>query len=342
MHVSLWSGPWEVFIQRLNVSGLQRKGVTKPMSGMKKSDNLIVARKPSNKGVPTPAEKAERSGLTKGNSLSQSTDRTQYRYQVEQATQRVRLAAGREKKPLIALLHHVSVAALYIAFIELKKNSAVGVDRVTWHEYEENLLENLQALYEKIHRGAYRGLPIRRVNIPKPDGGTRPLGVMALEDKIVQKAVVDRVLTPIYEEEFLGFSYGFRPGQGAHVALDALAYGIRHRNVNWILDADILAYFDSIDRKELVKFLEKRIGDKRVIRLIHRWFKAGVLEDGTWSDSGAGTAQGAVISPILSNIYLHYVLDKWFHQWRRQAKGDVIMVRYADDCAPREQRRLLM
>lgn len=301
------------------------------MSGMKKSDSRIVVMKPSNKGVTTPAEMAERSGLTKGNSKSQSTHRAQCRIQVEQATQRVRSAAKRVEKPLIALLHHVSTEALYVAFMELRRGAAVGVDRQTWCGYEENLLENLQDLYERIHRGAYRGLPIRRVHIPKPDGGTRPLGVMALEDKIVQKAVVDRILTPIYEEVFLGFNYGFRPGRGAHPALDALAYGIKHRKINWILDADIQAYFDTIDRRKLVEFLEKRIGDKRVLRLIQRWLKSGVLEDGTWSDSGVGTVQGAIISPILSNIYLHYVLDMWFQQWRKRARGDVILVRYADD-----------
>ena len=250
---------------------------------------------------------------------------------MEQATQRVRSAARRVKEPLTALLHHVSEEALYVAFMELRRTAAVGVDRRTWHDYEEKLGENLQLLYGKIHRGAYRGLPIRRVNIPKPDGGTRPLGVMALEDKIVQKAMVDRVLTPIYEELFLGFSYGFRPGKGAHRALDALAYGIRHRKINWILEADIVSYFDSVDRRKLIEFLEKRIGDKRVIRLIHRWFKAGVIEDGAWTDSGEGTVQGAIISPILSNIYLHYVLDMWFQQWRKKATGDVILARYADD-----------
>ena len=193
----------------------------------------------------------------------------------------------------------------------------------------------------RVHSGAYRALPSRRVAIPKPDGGTRPLGIIALEDKVVQKAVVDVILTPIYEPEFLGFSYGFRPGRGAHDALDALAFGIERRKVNWIIDADIRAFFDRLSRDHLLRFLEHRIGDNRVLRLITKWLNAGVMEDGEWKDNLQGTPQGAVVSPILANVYLHYVLDLWFQKkWRaRKATGDVIIVRYADDCAPRRRRR---
>ena len=184
----------------------------------------------------------------------------------------------------------------------------------------------------RVHVGAYRATPSRRVMIPKPDGGERPLGIAALEDKIVQKAVVDGILTPIYEAEFLGFSYGFRPGRSAHDALDALAVGIERCKVNWILDADVAKYFDTLDRDRLVDLLGRRIGDGRLLRLIRKWLNAGVLEEGLWADTGRGTPQGAVISPVLANVYLHYVLDAWVRQWRQeQARGEVIMVRYADD-----------
>ena len=207
------------------------------------------------------------------------------------------------------------------------------MDGVTWEGYEEGLEERLLDLNDRVHRGAYRAKPSRRVEIPKPDGGTRPLGIAALEDKIVQKAVVGLILEPIYEPEFLGFSYGFRPGRGAHDALDALAYCIDKREVNWIVDADIQKFFDRIDRGWMTRFLEHRIGDRRVIRLITKWLNAGVMEDGEWKDDMRGTPQGAVISPVLANIYLHYVLDLWFHKrWRvRKAKGEAVIVRYADD-----------
>ena len=207
------------------------------------------------------------------------------------------------------------------------------MDGVTWHEYGNGLEERLLDLHDRVHSGAYRALPSRRVEIPKPDGGTRPLGIAALEDKIVQKAVAETLLLPIFEPEFLGFSYGFRPGRGAHDALDALAFGIERRRVNWIVDADIRSYFDRIDRNWLVRFLEHRIGDRRVIRLIIKWLNAGVMEEGEWRDDLRGTPQGAIVSPILANIYLHYVLDLWFQRkWRtRIARGDTIIVRYADD-----------
>ena len=223
--------------------------------------------------------------------------------------------------------------ALRWAFFALKKDSAAGADGMTWWVYEEGLEGRLADLHDRVHLGAYRATPSRRVNIPKPDGGTRPLGVAAIEDKIVQKAVAEIILTPIYEAEFLGFSYGFRPGRGAHNALDALAVGIEKRKINWIVDADIRGFFDNISRDRLDRFLEHRIGDKRVIRLITKWLNAGVMEDGEWRDNLRGTPQGSVVSPTLANVYLHYVLDLWFQKkWRtHEAKGDTVIVRYADD-----------
>ncbi|MCY4591130.1 MAG: group II intron reverse transcriptase/maturase [Alphaproteobacteria bacterium] len=219
------------------------------------------------------------------------------------------------------------------AFHALKRDAAAGVDGMTWAEYAEGLEERLLDLHRRVQSGAYRAPPVRRVEIPKPDGGTRPLGVAALEDKIVQKAVAEIILTPIYEPVFLGFSYGFRPGRGAHDALDALAVAIDRHKVNWVIDCDIRAFFDSVSRDWLVRFLEHRIGDRRVIRLIVKWLKAGVMVDGQWQDTPQGTPQGAIVSPTLANVYLHYVLDLWFHRkWRpERADGEAIIVRYADD-----------
>jgi group II intron reverse transcriptase/maturase len=301
---------------------------------MKKSDEAVVPMKAANKGAKAPAELPEGRASTKGNSQDQSTYRTQGRVSVSQAVERIRQAATRKpQEKLTALLHHITTDALRCAFYDLKKTASAGVDGLVWTGYEDGLEERLLDLHGRVHTGAYRALPSRRVAIPKPDGGTRPLGIAALEDKIVQKAVVDVILTPIYEEEFLGISYGFRPGRGAHDALDALAYAIERREVNWILDADIRGYFDSISRDWLIRFLEHRIGDRRVLRLIKKWLRAGVLEEGRQIDAGRGTAQGSVISPMLANIYLHYVLDLWVtKKWRPQeARGDMIIVRYADD-----------
>ena len=298
--------------------------------------------KAANKGAKAPAELPEGRASTKGNSQDQSTYRTQGRVSVSQAVERIRQAATRKpQEKLTALLHHITTDALRCAFYDLKKTASAGVDGLVWTGYEDGLEERLLDLHGRVHSGAYRALPSRRVEIPKPDGGTRPLGIAALEDKIVQKAVVDVILTPIYEPEFLGFSYGFRPGRGAHDALDALAFGIERRKVNWIIDADIRAFFDRLSRDHLLRFLEHRIGDKRVLRLIAKWLNAGVMEDDEWKDDLQGTPQGAVVSPILANVYLHYVLDLWFQKkWRaRQATGDTIIVRYADDCAPRRRRR---
>src|SRR5215467_820085 len=303
------------------------------MHSREKSDSAIVAGKPTNKAVSTAAEPVERRVGAKGNASQQSTDRAQNRATVPQALERIRkVAKERKKERFIALLHHISIDLLDEAFYELKENAAAGVDGLTWRGYEQDLEENLEDLHARVHRGAYRALPSRRVYIPKPDGRQRPLAVAALEDKIVQRAVTV-VLNAIYEVDFLGFSYGFRPGRGAQDALDALAVGINRTNVNWILDADIRSFFDEINQKWLIRFLEHRIGDRRIIRLIQKWLKAGVMEDGVVRASEKGTGQGSVISPLLANIYLHYVLDLWAdrHWRRREATGNMIIVRYADD-----------
>jgi group II intron reverse transcriptase/maturase len=245
---------------------------------------------------------------------------------------RVRNAARqRKKEKFTALLHHLTVDLLRNAFLGLKRRAVPGVDGVTWRTYEAGLEGNLQDLHARVHRGSYRALPVRRRFIPKPDGQQRPLGIAALEDKIVQRAVVT-VLNAIYEEDFLGFSYGFRPGRRPHDALDALSVAISNTPVNWVLDADIRGFFDSLSQEWLIRFLEHRIGDERIIRLVRKWLKAGVLEEGVWSVSEMGTPQGAVASPLFANVYLHYVFDLWAQQWRRrEATGNVIVVRYADD-----------
>jgi len=275
------------------------------MHGREKSDSAIVAGKPTNKAVPTAAEPVEPRAGTKGNASQQSTHRTQGREGVSQALERVRQAARqRTKEKFTALLHHISVDCLRMAFFALKRDAASGVDGLTWPTYEADLDRNLTDLHARVQRGAYRALPSRRVYIPKPDGQQRPLAVAALEDKIVQRATV-AVLNAIYEEDFLGFSYGFRPGRGAHDALDALAVALKSRKVNFILDADIRLFFDTVSQEWLGRFLEHRIGDRRIIRLIQKWLKAGVLEDGVVSVSERGTGQGAVTSPLLANIYLH-------------------------------------
>src|SRR5471030_1123976 len=302
------------------------------MHGREKSDSAIVAVKPTNKAVPTAAEPVEPRAGAKGNARRQSTHRTQGRERVAQALERVRQAARqRKKEKLTALLHHISIDCLRMAFFALKRDAASGVDGLTWPTYEADLDRNLTDLHERVHRGAYRALPSRRTYIPKADGKQRPLAVAALEDKIVQRATA-AVLNAIYEEDFLGFSYGFRPKRGQHNALDALVVGIKSRRVNFIFDADVASFFDSVSKDWLMRFVEHRIGDLRIIRLIQKWLKAGVLEDGVATVSERGTGQGAVISPLLANIYLHYVLDLWAERWRRhEATGDMIIVRYADD-----------
>ena len=312
------------------------------MHGGGKSDSAIVAEKPANKvahlaaeqsvAEPAAAEPVEPRAGTKGNAGEQSTCRTQSRVSVSQALERIRkVARERKKEKFTALFHHISVGLLEEAFYELKADAAPGVDRLTWKDYEAKLERNLEDLHDRVHRGAYRALPSRRVYIPKPDGRQRPLAVAALEDKIVQRAVA-ALLNVIYEEEFLGISYGFRPGRGTHDALDALCVGIDSRKVSFILDADIRSFFDEISQEWLIRFLEHRIGDRRIIRLIQKWLKAGILEDGLVTVSARGTGQGSVISPLLANIYLHYAFDLWAVRWRRrEATGDMIIVRYADD-----------
>jgi RNA-directed DNA polymerase len=286
------------------------------MHGRGKSDSAIVAVKPANKAEPLAAEQSvvgpaaaepvERRAGTKGNADQQSTRRAQSRESMSQALERIRkVARERKKEKFTALLHHISIDLLEQAFLELKEDAAPGVDGVTWKEYEQNLESNIEDLHARIHQGAYRALPSRRTYVPKPDGRQRPLAIAALEDKIVQRATV-AVLNAIYEEDFLGFSYGFRPGRSTHNALDALAVAIDSTQVNWIIDADVQSFFDEISQEWLVRFLEHRIGDRRIIRLIRKWLKAGILEDGIVTFSDKGTGQGSVISPLLANIYLHY------------------------------------
>src|SRR6516165_559423 len=312
------------------------------MHGAEKSDPVIVAGKPANKaeqppaersaGEPNAAERVERRVGTKGNAGPQSRCRTQSRASLSQELERIRqVARERKKERFTALFHHISIELLAEAFFELKKDAAPGVDRLTWQDYEADFERNIEDLHHRVHWGAYRALPSRRVYIPKPDGRQRPLAVAALEDKIVQRAVV-ALLNAIYEEDFPGVSYGFRPGRSTHDALDALCVGIDSRKVSFILDADIRSFFDEINQEWLIRFLEHRIGDRRIIRLIQKWLKAGVMEDGAVTVSDRGTGQGSVISPLLANIYLHYTLDLWAMRWRRrEATGDMIFVRYADD-----------
>jgi group II intron reverse transcriptase/maturase len=272
-------------------------------------------------------------GLAKGNLGQQNASRTPRRIDAQSALERVRQAARADRTMrFTALLHHVyHLDQLRSAYLALKRDASAGIDGETWRHYGEALEANLQDLSGRLQRGAYRAKPVRRVFIPKADGRLRPLGVTALEDKIVQRATVE-VLNAIYETDFLGFSYGFRPGRSQHDCLDALYAGLLTRKVNWVLDLDIRGFFDTIDHGWLVKFLEHRIGDKRIVRLIQKWLNAGVLEDGKRLAVMEGTPQGGSASPLLANVYLHYVFDLWVQQWRRtQARGDIIVVRFADD-----------
>src|SRR4051812_2688462 len=295
------------------------------MNRNEESDPIVVAirtnaggmrrEKPTNKAGRLVAEPVERRVGTKGNASQHNTRRAQNRESVTQALDRVRQAARtRRKERFTALLHHVDTDLLRTAFLALQRDAAPGVDGVTWEDYEADLEPRLADLHGRVHRGAYRPQPSRRTYIPKADGKQRPLAIAALEDKIVQGATA-MVLNAIYEEEFLGLSYGFRPGRGPHDALDALVVGITSRKVNWILDADIQNFFGSVSREWLVRFLEHRIGDKRIIRLIQKWLQAGILEDGIVTVDDRGTGQGSVISPLLANIYLHYCFDLWAARW---------------------------
>jgi group II intron reverse transcriptase/maturase len=297
-----------------------------------KSDNLVVPAKPPNKTGRPVAEVVEGRGLAEGNTDSSTRPGRSAGQGVPNGLDRVREVARRDKEArFTALLHHVDLARLWAAFVAINPKAAPGVDQVTWDAYGQNLRENLEDLLRRVHSGAYRASPSRRVYIPKPDGRQRPLGIATLEDKILQRAVVE-VLNAVYEEDFLGFSYGFRPGRGPHDALDALAVGITERKVNWILDADVSDFFNKLDRAWMMRFLEHRIADKRVLRLIQKWLAAGVVEDGNWSETTEGSPQGASVSPLLANVYLHYVFDRWTRQWRlRHARGDMIVTRFADD-----------
>src|ERR1700738_547050 len=302
------------------------------MHEREKSGLAIVAVKPTNKAERFAAEPVEPRAGAEGNVGQHSTDRAQNRATVSQALERIRQVARQGKKEkFTTLLHHISTDHLEQAFLDLKEGAAAGVDGLRWQDYEADLERNLEDLHARVHRGAYRAQPSRRGYIPKPDGRQRPLAVAALEDKIVQRATA-AVLNAIYEEDFLGFSYGFRPGRGTHDAMDALMVGITSTKVNWILDADIRSFFDTVSQEWLIKFVEHRVGDRRIIRLIQKWLKAGVLEDGIVTVRHKGTGQGSVISPLLANLYLHYVFDLWAERWRRrEAAGNMIIVRYADD-----------
>jgi RNA-directed DNA polymerase len=295
--------------------------------------SVVLTTTANNDVADTSAESDEGRDLAKRNVEQAALRRTPSRVKRRsRGLPGVREAARRDSTlKFTALLHHVNEECLTESFYNLKKTAAVGVDQVTWHEYERNLEANIADLHDRIHRGAYRAQPARRAWIPKPDGRQRPLGIASLEDKIVQQAVL-WVLQCIYEQDFLGFSYGFRPGRSQHQALDALSVAMTSKRVNWILDADIEGFFDTIDHEWLVKFLEHRIGDRRILRLVRKWLRAGVSEDGQWLETKVGTPQGSVISPLLSNVYLHYVFDLWIHWWRKhRCRGDVVVVRYADD-----------
>jgi group II intron reverse transcriptase/maturase len=303
------------------------------MDDRRKSDTAVVPEKSGNAADVSTADAMEGRAVAKGNPPERNVLRTQGRDGAPSALERVRQAAQRDRKQrFTALLHHVyDVARLRAAYLALKRDAAAGVDGETWQSYGQMLEANLQDLSDRLTRGAYRARPVRRAYIPKTDGRQRPLGVPALEDKIVQRAVVE-VLNAIYETDFLGFSYGFRPRRSPHHALDALSVGIDTKRVNWVLDADIRGFFDTLDHGWLIRFIEHRVADRRVIRLIQKWLAAGVLEDGQHIVSEVGTVQGGSVSPLLANIYLHYVFDLWVQRWRtRQAQGDVVVVRFADD-----------
>ena len=313
------------------------------MPGHGKSDSPIVPTKPPNEAEPEAKEVVEGRGLAKGNLLERNMHRTQSRQGMSSALERIRQAARRDKRQrFTALLHHVyDIERLGAAYFALRREAAPGIDGETWRHYGENLQSNLEDLSDRIKRGAYRARPVRRAYIAKvgKPSELRALGVPVLEDKIVQHATAE-VLGALYEQDFAGFSYGFRPQKGPHQALDALTVGIMRRKVNWVLDCDIRAFFDTLEHGWLVKFIEHRVADRRVVRLIQKWLGAGVLEDGKRMRSEIGTVQGGSISPLLANIYLHYVFDLWIQQWRRsKAHGDVIVVRFADDFVVGLERR---
>ena len=302
-------------------------------TGRKSDASIVPSKQTNNAGTEPVAEFAEGRDAAKGNVDQSSPPRAPQR----KRGRSLGLAGVRETARIqpelrfTSLLHHVTEDLLRAAFFDLKKAAAVGIDEVSWEDYEQGHEERIANLHGRIHRGAYRANPSKRIYIPKPDGRPRPIGIASLEDKIVQKALV-WVLQCIYEQDFVGFSYGFRPGKSQHRALDALTVALTGQRVNWVLDADVEGFFDAIDHQWLIKFLEHRIGDQRVLRLIRKWLTAGVSDDGQWSESTTGTPQGAVISPLLGNVFLHYVLDLWIQWWRqKRCRGTVVVVRYADD-----------
>jgi RNA-directed DNA polymerase len=311
-------------------------GQTVAMNEVGKSDESVVSEKPSNEDLPLwvwAKEEAERRDSAKRNSAREGTPRTQCRkHGAIPVLDWVHEKAKKDRKVrFTSLFHHLELSRLRRCFMRLHPKAAPGVDRLGWKEYDTQRDERLQSLHRRVLEGKYRGLPSRRVYIPKPDGRQRPLGVAALEDKIVQSAVVE-ILNAIYENDFLGFSYGFRPGRSPHRALDAWATALHERNVRWVLDADIRGFYDTISHEWLMRFLQHRIADPRILRLIQQWLKAGVLEDKEWKPTEEGTPQGATISPLLANVYLHYVFDLWADHWRKHgATGEVVIVRYADD-----------
>jgi len=323
------SGRWHPGPQRENREEISMT------DGHGKSDRPIVPEKPSNKaaGAPAAAERVEGRGLAKGNPRQYPRGRTQSRGTLKRLLWRIRqVAEERKGERFTALWHHVTNPnRLHEAYLALNRASAPGIDRVSWKQYGEHLWENLTGLVARLVGGAYRPLPVERVYIPKRDGRMRPIGKPALEDKVVQRCFTE-VVGEIYEAEFLGFSYGCRPGRSPHNALDALAVALDKRRVNWVLDADIRGFFDAIDHEWMLRFLQHRITDRRVLRQVRQWLKAGVLEQGEKSVPETGTPQGGSVSPLLANIYLHYAFDLWAHRWRRKhARGDVIIVRYVDD-----------
>jgi RNA-directed DNA polymerase len=307
-------------------------GQTARVHVCEESHSGVVPMNHSNKDTRSSAESEEGRPLIKENAGQSNTHPTQSGKGVSQGLAGVRKAAREHKEmKFTALLHHLTVDLLRDSFYSLKKKAAPGVDGVTWQEYESGVENRLVDLHGRVHRGAYRALPSRRVYLQKEDGRQRPLGVAALEDKIVQQAVVT-ILNQIYEEDFLGFSYGFRPGRSQHDALDALSYALLKKKVNYILDADIRGFFDNLDKGWMIQFMEHRVADPRILRLIRKWLKAGVMEEGKWSEPQTGTPQGSVISPLLANVYLHYSFDLWVNVWRQKwAQGEVVVVRYADD-----------
>ena len=313
---------------------------TADMHVLEKSDCAVVPVNQPNKGGQPTAEAGEGRAQAGENVVRSHMPPTQSGTRMSQGLNGVRRAASvRKQERFTALLHHLSIALLRDSFYALKRQASPGVVGVRWQEYETGLEDRLTDLHSRVHRGAYRAQPSRRVYIPKADGRQRPLGIAAVEDKIVQQAVVT-VLNRIYEADFKGFSYGFRPGRGPHQALDALTVGIQRKRVNWILDADIRGFFDNMSHEWTMKFIEHRVADRRILRLIQKWLKAGVSEDGQWSETNVGTPQGAVVSPLLANVYLHYVFDLWVEAWRKKvARGDVIVVRYADDLVAGFQNR---